>query len=145
MKPMRSKVLWILSVVMCMLAVQALTAPQHVAWAQAVPVTGNWTLYYDWDCDGSYNSVSIIVNAGGTFTTGSGYSGLWVQEAGMLLLTINNSETTYAGNLASRSITGISTTFAGLNGCFYMLQAGVPTAFAIDEPEPADEAGDQRQ
>ena len=144
MKPLRSKVLWILSVVMCLLAVQALTAPQHVAWAQAVPVTGNWTLFYDWSCDGSYSSTSITVNTNGTVTTG-GYSGPWVQEAGMLMFTFNNSETTYAGNLASRSITGISTTFTGLNGCFYMLQEGVPTAFAPDEPEPADEAGDQPQ
>ena len=142
MKPMRRKVLWILSVVMCLLAVQVLTAPQHVAWAQAVPVTGNWTLYYDWGCDGSYSSTSITVNTNGTVTSGGGYSGPWVQEAGMLMFTYNNSETTYAGNLASRSITGISTTFAGLNGCFYMLQEGVPSALAPDEPEPADEAGD---
>ena len=54
---------------------------------------------------------------------------LWVQIAGMFMFTFNNSDTTYAGNLASKSITGISTTFSGLNGCFYMLQAGVPTTF----------------
>ena len=40
------------------------------------------------------------------------------------------SETTYSGNLASKSITGISTTFSGLTGSFYMLQAGVPATFA---------------
>lgn len=92
-------------------------------------VTGSWTLFYDWNCDGSYSSTSMTVNPGGTWTNGEGHSGLWVQSAGMFMFTFNNSETTYAGNLASKSITGISTTFAGLNGCFYMLQSGVPTAF----------------
>jgi hypothetical protein len=48
------------------------------------------------------------------------------------MFTFNNGETTYAGNLASKSITGISTTFTGLKGCFYMLQAGVPTTFAAE-------------
>jgi hypothetical protein len=48
------------------------------------------------------------------------------------------------GNLASKSITGISTTFAGLTGCFYLLQEGVPTAF--DEERVAgkrDAAGNE--
>lgn len=93
-------------------------------------VPGNWTLFYDWDCDGSYSSTSMKVNADGTWTNGEGAKGLWVQVAGIFMFTFNNSETTYAGNLASRSITGIQTTFAGLTGCFYMLQSGVPTAFA---------------
>ena len=93
-------------------------------------ITGNWTLFYDWNCDGSYSKTSMKVNAGGTWTNGEGYSGLWVQSAGMFMFTFNNLETTYAGNLASKSVTGISTTFTGTNGCFYMLQAGVPTAFS---------------
>lgn len=91
-------------------------------------VTGNWTLFYDWSCDGSYSKSTINVNANGTWS-GGGYTGLWVQVAGMFLYTFNNSETTYAGNLASKSITGIMTTFSGLKGCFYMLQEGVPTSF----------------
>ncbi|MGH3988736.1 MAG: hypothetical protein ACRDTZ_15705 [Pseudonocardiaceae bacterium] len=90
---------------------------------------GSWTLFYDWDCDGSYSSTSMSVDTNGTFTIGEGASGLWVQGAGMTIFTFNDLETTYAGNLASKSVTGISTTFSGLNGCFYMLQAGVPTAF----------------
>jgi hypothetical protein len=93
-------------------------------------VTGTWTLFYDWDCDGSYSSTTFTVNNDGTFTSGGGLNGLWVQIAGMFVFTFNNSETTYSGNLASKSITGVSTTFSGLNGCFYMLQQGVPIAFA---------------
>ncbi|WNG39071.1 hypothetical protein F0U60_39790 [Archangium minus] len=94
-----------------------------------MPVPGNWTLFYDWYSDGSYSSVPMTVNANGTFTMGGGLGGLWVQSAGMFMFTFDNSETTYAGNLASKSITGIMSTFAGLNGSFYMLQEGVPTAF----------------
>jgi hypothetical protein len=94
-----------------------------------VAIAGNWTLFYDWGCDGSYSSTSMTVNADGTWTSGEGYSGLWVQVAGMFMFTFNNLETTYAGVLASMSITGIMTTFSGLTGCFYMLQQGVPTAF----------------
>lgn len=93
-------------------------------------VPGNWRLFYDWDCDGSYSQTTMTVESSGTFTLGEGSSGLWVQNAGMFMFTFNDSETTYTGNLASRSVTGISTTFSGLNGCFYMLQDGVPTVFA---------------
>jgi hypothetical protein len=92
-------------------------------------ITGNWTLFYDWNCDGTYGSTTMTINSDGTWSNGEGYKGPWVQVAGMFMFTFNNSDTTYAGNLASKSITGISTSFGGLNGCFYMLQAGVPTAF----------------
>jgi hypothetical protein len=91
-------------------------------------IPGSWTLFYDWDCDGSYSKTTMSFNANGTWS-GGGYTGLWSQSAGMLLFTFNGSETTYGGNYASKSVTGISTTFSGLKGCFYMLQAGVPTAF----------------
>jgi hypothetical protein len=97
-----------------------------------MPVPGNWTLFYDWDCDGSYGKTTMTVDPSGTWTSGEGYSGLWVQTAGMFMFTFNNSETTYAGTLASKSITGISTTFSGSNGCFYMLQEGVPTTFVAE-------------
>ena len=92
---------------------------------QAVP--GNWTLFFDWDCDGSYSTLAVVFNAGGTWS-GGGFTGPWVSVAGMLTFTFNGSETTYSGNIASKSVTGIQTTFAGLNGCFYLLQAGVPAA-----------------
>jgi hypothetical protein len=102
---------------------------------------GNWTLFYDWGCDGGYGTTPMTVNADGTWT-GEVYSGLWVEAAGMFLFTFNDSETTYAGNVASQSITGISTTFSGLTGCFYMLQEGVPTAFTAERSEgKADASG----
>ncbi|GJL66082.1 MAG: hypothetical protein NPIRA05_10530 [Nitrospirales bacterium] len=105
-------------------------------------VTGNWTLFYDWNCDGSYSTTTMNIQTDGTWTNGEGHSGLWVQAAGMFMFHFNNSETTYAGNLASESMTGISTTFNGLKGCFYMLQSGVPTSFsALRVKEKADSLG----
>lgn len=97
----------------------------------AVTIVGTWTLFYDWGSDGTYSSTTIKVNAGGTWS-GGGYTGRWIQEAGMFMFTFNGSETTYAGNWASRSITGVMTTFLanGLEGSFYMLKSGVLTAFA---------------
>lgn len=104
---------------------------------QAIP--GNWTLAFDWSCDGSYSTTPMVFNADGTWSN-STYTGLWVSVAGMLTLTFNNSETTYSGVVASRSVTGIQTTFAGLSGCFYMLQAGAPT-LAGTQAERVDVAG----
>ena len=105
-------------------------------------VTGNWTLFYDWGCDGSYSTTTMDVNNDGTFTNGESYSGRWVQEAGMFSFQFNGLDVTYSGNLASESITGISTTFGGLNGCFYMLQSGVPISFATNRiKEKADTSG----
>jgi hypothetical protein len=44
--------------------------------------------------------------------------------AGILTFQFNNSKATYSGNIADKSVTGINTTFAGLNGSFYMLEKG---------------------
>jgi hypothetical protein len=96
-----------------------------------MPVPGEWTLNYDWGCDGAYGATPMTINANGTWSNGEGYSGQWVAVAGELLFKFNDSQTTYAGNLASKSVTGIQTTFSGLNGCFYLLQQGAPTEFAL--------------
>ena len=106
-------------------------------------VTGDWKLYYDWNCDGSYASTTMTVKADGTWTNGDGGAGLWVQVAGMFMFQFNNTKTTYCGDFASKSVTGISTTFTGLKGCFYMLQSGVPAlaAEAAKGKEKANAAG----
>jgi hypothetical protein len=103
-------------------------------------IPGDWTLFYDWGCDGGYGQTPMSITADGRWTNGEGSTGPWVQQAGMLTFTFDNSETTYAGNVASQSITGMSTTFSGLDGCFYMLQAGVPTTFAAEAQRAAGKA-----
>ncbi len=96
-------------------------------------VSGRWTLFYDWGCTGSYSAARMTFYPDGTFSISEGYRGLWVEEAGMLMFTFNKGETTYAGNRTSKSVTGISTAFEVDNdfeGCFFMVQKIVPTAFA---------------
>jgi hypothetical protein len=106
-------------------------------------VTGNWTLFFDWDCDGGYGNTPMTFKNDGTWTCGEGYSGKWVEGAGMLVFVYNGSQTTYCGNLASQSVTGISAFAAGgAKGCFYMLQEGaLPTSLdskrAVKKPDSA--------
>jgi hypothetical protein len=96
-----------------------------------MPVPGNWTLYYDWGCGGSYGSTPMTINADGTWSNGEGYTGQWVAVAGELMFAFDNLRTTYAGNLADMSVTGIQTTFSGSDGCFYLLQQGAPGEFGV--------------
>jgi hypothetical protein len=107
-------------------AVQAL----NVAAPAAVPVPGTWSLAFSWGCSGSYSTIPVVLNANGTWS-GAGFTGLWTSLEGQFVLTFDNSETTYSGAITGRSVTGINTTFAGLSGCFYMLQAGALTASTV--------------
>jgi hypothetical protein len=93
-------------------------------------LAGNWMLYYDWNSTGTYGNTPMTIAANGTWTNGQGYSGAWVQVAGILTFHFNNSKTTYSGNLADKSVTGINTTFNGLDGSFYMLEQGAGAALA---------------
>jgi hypothetical protein len=108
----------------------------------AMAVAGEWTLFYDWGCDGGYGSSSMTVNTDGTWSNGEGFRGRWAEGAGMFMFKFDGIDTTYAGNHASQSITGISSTFDGLDGCFYMLQKGVPVTFTEGRARgKADSAG----
>jgi hypothetical protein len=85
-------------------------------------------LFYDWNSTGHYASTSMTIAANGTWSNGQGYSGVWVQGGGVLTFLFNNSKTTYAGNWTDKSVTGINTTFGGLNGSFYLLEEGAGAA-----------------
>lgn len=98
-----------------------------------VPVPGTWTVAYDWECDGSFSSTRMTVNPNRTWVSDEGYTGKWIREAGIFIFNFDVSRTTYSGNIASKSITGINTTFRGLKGCFYMLQDGVPNPLATEQ------------
>ena len=95
-------------------------------------VPGSWTLFYDWGSTGTYRSTPMTIALNNTWTNGEGYSGTWVQVAGILAFQFNNSTTTYSGNLADKSVTGVNTTFSGSSGsvpnsacamAFFSLQA----------------------
>lgn len=89
----------------------------------AVPqIFGDWTLYYDWGCDGTYSSTTITLNTDRTFSTGEGSAGKWALIAGIVTFQFDTVKTTYSGTRASRAVTGVSSVFNGLNGCFNMIQ-----------------------
>jgi hypothetical protein len=93
-----------------------------------MPVPGNWTLFFDWGSSGQYSSTPMTVASNNTFSLGEGSAGVWVQVAGMFTFQFNGFKTTYSGNLADKSITGINTTFDGLDGSFFMLEEGAEVA-----------------
>ncbi len=103
-------------------------------------VPGNWTLHYDWNSTGTYASTSMNVASNHTFSDGQGHHGTWVQVAGILTFQFDNSKTTYSGNFADKSITGVNTTFNGLNGSFYMLEDG--SGIVVREREIAHSVAD---
>ena len=90
-------------------------------------IVGDWTLYYDWGCGGSYTAAGITFNNDGTFSTSEdevSETGKWVQNDGMVLFQFDSFKTTYGGNLAGNVMVGIMSTFAGLNGLLVCNQGG---------------------
>lgn len=108
-------------------------------------IPGTWTLFYDWDCDGTYSQTSINFNANGTFSTGEGSSGKWMQASGMILWKFNGIDTCYGGNFASKAMVGISSTFGGLNGCWYATQSTATILAAEKLKGDKDAAGGTRK
>ena len=104
------------------------------------PVTGSWTLYFDWNCDGSYTSVGLTINANGTFTTGS--SGKWTQLEGMIEWKFDNTTTAYGGNVLGDAMVGSMSTFNGLDGCWYALKSGSMAAHALQSSDSHDATGE---
>ena len=89
-----------------------------------ISVPGNWTLHYDWACVGKYGTAAMTFNAGGTFSSPP-YVGHWSQHDGQIVWRFDTGfETTYEGSAIDNAMVGISTTFAGTNGCWYALRVG---------------------
>jgi hypothetical protein len=85
-------------------------------------ISGNWTLHFSWGATGTYAQVGLVFNSNGTFT-GAG-SGKWVQQDGTLLLSFDTGPAKYAGQLDSNVGTGMMSTFAGLDGAWYLTKQG---------------------
>ena len=107
-------------------------------------IVGDWTLYYDWGCGGSYTAAGITFNNDGTFSTSEdevSETGKWVQNDGMVLFQFDSFKTTYGGNLAGNVMVGIMSTFAGLNGCWYAIKVGSTTMLAKERKPEFDASG----
>ena len=85
-------------------------------------ISGNWTLHYSWNSTGSYNQANLVFNSDGTLT--GALAGKWVQQYGIILLAFNAGPAKYAGNIDGNVGTGAMTTFAGLDGCWYLTKVG---------------------
>ena len=82
-------------------------------------VSGNWVLHYSWGPTNSYAQTNVAFKDDGTFVNGT-TSGKWRQQDGTLLLSFDNGPAKYAGNVEGNVGSGAMTTFAGLNGCWYL-------------------------
>ena len=102
---------------------------------------GSWTLQFSWGCTGSYSSGNKTFNPDGTWS-GSGGSGRWSEEAGMLMWNFDSAPAVYAGNLAGGSMTGTMATFSGSKGCWYAIQSTTTTR-ALAEGEYNEDGSKQ--
>lgn len=110
-----------------------------------IKVSGNWTLHYAWSSTAQYSQVNLIFNSDGTFSGSA--AGKWVQQFGTILLSFNAGPAKYAGNIDGNVGTGAMTTFAGLDGCWYLTKQGTiglaPEFIARGVPARADFAGNK--
>jgi hypothetical protein len=94
---------------------------------------GTWQFFFSWGCNGNYVGEGITFNGDGTWSSTEGFNGRWDELNGEFILNIAGYATVYAGNVEGNAGVGIQTTFAGDNGCFYMIRESPP-------PVPAKKA-----
>jgi hypothetical protein len=108
-------------------------------------VPGNWTLHYDWSCSGSYGSSPMTFNAAGTFSSPP-YTGHWTQHDGQIIFRFEGGGNgVYGGTAIDNAMVGISTTFAGLSGCWYALRVGTSLAAEVKTTGEFDAAGNKHK
>lgn len=97
-------------------------------------VSGNWLGHYSWGCSSTYGQFNITFNSNGTFS--GSYPGKWVQQDGTLLLSFDGGPAKYGGTVDGNVGSGAMSTFAGLNGCWYLTKAGTAGIVAAAEAVP---------
>jgi hypothetical protein len=85
-------------------------------------VTGNWTLHFSWGATSSYGQTAIIFNGDGTFS--GPYAGKWRQKSGTVMLSFDGGPAKYGGTVNGNIGSGAMTTFAGLDGVWYLSKEG---------------------
>jgi serine protease AprX len=100
-----------------------------------------WTWFYDWGCDGSYNQAVLTLNDDSTFADSQGHTGKWVRVEGMIILQFDTVKTTYAGNVAGSAMVGLMSTFGGLNGCWYAIKQTSTLVLATEIKAELDVTG----
>lgn len=78
-----------------------------------------WSIGYDWNCDGSYSKSTWDINPDGTFNiTGSTSGGTWFESHHSMVLRFSNG-TQYAGRRIDNSVSGSMRGYTGTMGCWY--------------------------
>ena len=85
-------------------------------------IAGNWVLHFSWGCTNNYSQENITFNSNGTFT-GPG-TGKWRQREGTVLLAFDGGPARYGGTVNGNVGSGAMSTFAGMNGCWYLVKQG---------------------
>jgi hypothetical protein len=105
--------------------------------------SGEWMLFYDWGCSGSYGNSPITFSSDGTLSLPP-YTGEWYESDGKIMWRFDVTQnTTYSGDQVGYVMTGISSTFAGLNGCWYALPLATQEKRAAVSVQEVDVAGNK--
>jgi hypothetical protein len=84
----------------------------------------------------------MTFNSDGTWVIGAfGLNGQWVEGSGELIFNFAGLATVYAGNVVSSAAVGISTTFGGSTGCWYLTKQGLAAAAGQKGAPSADPSG----
>ena len=104
---------------------------------------GAWTLHFDWGCTGNYAEASMMLNGDGTLSVLTSETGEWVENDGKIMWRFDTGPAVYSGDIIGPVMLGISSTFQGLNGCWYAL-VGDGTMMASKAPKTEyDAAGNK--
>jgi hypothetical protein len=98
-------------------------------------VSGNWILHFSWGCTNTYGQAKLTFNSNGTFS--GDFPGKWVQQDGTLLLSFDTGPARYGGTVDGNVGSGASSTFAGLNGCWYLTKEGTVGIMAATAEAPS--------
>lgn len=102
-------------------------------------ISGTWTLHFSWGCTGSYSPATIVFNSDGTFA--GNFTGKWRQQSGTIMWIYDTGPAKYGGTVNGNVGSGEMSTFAGLDGCWYLSKQG--TTGIMPEGAAAEEAAAQ--
>jgi hypothetical protein len=108
-------------------------------------ISGDWVLHYSWGSTTNYGQAPLTFNGDGTFAGAA--AGQWRMRDGSLLLSFNTGPAKYAGTVDSNVGTGEMSTFAGLDGSWYLTRRGIvgvmedQSGGALARQQPMDVAG----
>jgi hypothetical protein len=114
----------------------------HVTFA-APKISGNWVLHFSWGATSNYAQVPLSFNGNGTFA--GSLTGKWHQQDGTVLLGFDTGPAKYCGTVDGSVGSGAMTTFASVDGAWYLTKAGTvgirEGILSVAEPGALDAAG----